>query len=95
MNEPEFRNAIREILFDAARHRAGERSMHDHGWMDQATAHAVERLAHDWNYTSGMRTRDELVTDVHARLSTTDNALLRALDPERLADSLMKVEEAK
>ena len=95
MDENEFRLALRQVLFDAAQHRAGSQGSRDHGWADQATAHAVERLATSWQYKPGMRTRDELLDDARNELSKTDNSLVRAIDPEWLADALMKLEEAK
>jgi hypothetical protein len=95
MDEKEFRGALRQVLFDAAQHRAGSQGSRDHGWADQATAHAVERLATSWPYKKGIRSRDELLDDVRNELSKTDNSLVRAIDPEWLADSLMRLEESK
>jgi hypothetical protein len=86
---------LREMLFDAARHKEGSRAGQDHGWMEQGTAHAIERLVQDWPYNAGLRTRDQLVNDVRSELSKTDNPLVRAIDPEWLADSLMRLEDAK
>lgn len=91
MDEASFRSAVRDLLFDAVRVRSGLTS--DHNWTDEAAAHAVERLARDWPYHPGPTTRESLLAEVHHQLSKTDNPLLRALDPERLTESLMQLED--
>jgi len=95
MTEIEFRRILREMLFDAARHQQGSRAGQEQGWMEQHTAEAIERLANSWVFGKGLRSRDQLLEDVRNELSKTDNSLLRAIDPEWLADSLMRLEDSK
>lgn len=90
MDEASFRSAVRDLLFDAARARSGLTS--DNNWTDEASAHAVERLARDWPYTPYSQDRQSTVNEVHAQLSKTDNPLIRSLNPESLADSLMQLD---
>lgn len=95
MVEEQFRRELREVLYDAARHMEGSRAGQDHGWMEQGTAIAIERLSQDWPFVLRMRTREQLLVDVRSELSKTDNSLIRSIDPELLADSLMRLEQDK
>lgn len=95
MNEDQYRASIRQMLYDAAHSREPTKDTQEHGWLNERSAHAVERIAADWPFTRHHMDRDEVLETIRSELSKTDNPLLRAVDMEKLADSVLRLEEIK
>jgi hypothetical protein len=95
MNAQIYRSSLRQMLYDAAHQRERTSDAQAHGWLNNDSAHALERIADQWPYTETTLSRAEVSDLVRSELSKTDNSLLRAMDLEKLTECILQLEELK